>query len=181
MTLRISYLLSFILISSLLSSCLESRFEDPDFVIDGMKPVYALDDSWKTIQTIEPQEVQNLGRIYWKDHLMFLVDNSLGVHVIDNTDPNLPIPLYFLSIPGCMDISIKNQTLYADNYRDLVVIDISDLSNIIVLERLSDFYIQGQTYYPENFSGYFECVYDDIGLVLGWEFTELLNPMCNVN
>ena len=178
---RILHFLLFIILTSSFTSCLESRFEEPDFFIDGMKPVYAIDDTWKIIKSEGPREVQNLGRIYIKDHLLFLVDNSLGVHVIDNTDPDYPISLFFIVIPGCMDISIKNQILYADNYRDLVSIDISDLNNVSVVERLTDFYAQGQTYFPENYSGYFECVDDHAGIVLGWEFAELMNPKCNVN
>ena len=174
------YILFSILAFLIFSSCREDRFEEPDFFIEGMQPVYALNDDWQIIQSEAPREIENLGKIYLKDQFVFLVDLTKGVHVIDNTDPSNPIALYFFSIPGCTDISIKNNILYANNYRDLVAINISDFNDLKITERISDFYQQGAFLYPPNYSGYFECVDESQGAVLGWELNELINPKCNI-
>jgi hypothetical protein len=39
-------------------------------------------------------------------------------------------------------------------------------------------YPENQTYYPSDYSGYFECADSDKGLVIGWEEAELKNPGC---
>jgi hypothetical protein len=82
------------------------------------------------------QPIHTVGKIYFKDGVMFVNEPGEGIHIIDNHDPSNPVQLRFLKIPGTYDLAIKNQTLYADSFVDLVAFDISDISNIHEVKRL---------------------------------------------
>ncbi|HUQ96464.1 MAG TPA: hypothetical protein VM010_02280 [Chitinophagaceae bacterium] len=66
------------------------------------------------------------GKLYIKDHFIFLNEVDKGVHIIDNSNPADPKNVAFINIPGNVDIAVKENTLYADLYTDLVAIDISN-------------------------------------------------------
>lgn len=144
----------------------------------GVRPIYAELDRWDEIISLPPQPVENLGKIYYKDPFLYVNERFKGIHVYDNSDPANPVPLAFIQIFGSEDIAIKDNILYADNYTDLVAIDISDIYNVVVVDREEGLYSRDAKAYPEGFSGYFECVDPSRGLVIGWEEAELVHPEC---
>lgn len=159
-----------------LASCISTTSDD--FTATGLKPIYFTGGDWKAVSTGEARSLQNLGKIYYKDQMIYVSETGKGIHIIDNTDPKNPLPIKFIEVPGASDIAIKGNTLYADNYLDLVALDISDLSKIELVKRVENMYPENQTYYPSDYSGYFECADPDKGLVIGWEEAELKNPGC---
>lgn len=164
----------------LFSACepLEVSSPEPVGIVDGVKPIYAAEDDWDLIESSDPRPIQNLGKIYYKDQLIYVNERNKGIHIIDNTNPETPIPIYFISIPGSEDIAIKGNILYADNITDLVAIDISDINNVQVVKRIEGLYPDSKKTYPDGYSGYFECVDETLGIVIGWEETLLDNPTC---
>jgi hypothetical protein len=72
------------------------------------------------------QPVDSAGKIYLFGNYIFLNELNKGIHIFDNTDPSHPEPIAFLSVPGCQNIAVKGNTLYADMYQDLLAIDISN-------------------------------------------------------
>ncbi len=99
-------------------------------------PVYANTDFLEAeIQTLDPQPLKGSGKIHMRGNFLFIVDNFIGVHVFDNSNPSSPVNLAYLRIPGVIDIATSGTTLYADSYKDLVTIDISDLQNIFQVDR----------------------------------------------
>lgn len=144
----------------------------------GVRPIYAALDQWDEIINLPPQPIENLGKIYYKDPFIYVNERFRGIHVVDNSDPTNPVPIAFIQIFGCEDIAIRNDILYADNYTDLVAIDISDINNVKEVSRVKDLYSKESKAYPEGFSGYFECVEEDRGFIVGWEEAELMNPRC---
>ncbi|NJN77621.1 MAG: hypothetical protein HC803_04250 [Saprospiraceae bacterium] len=102
----------------------------------------------------------------------FVSERGEGIHVINNIDPTNPQSVKFIKIPGAMDIAIKGNILYADNYRDLVALDISDLENIRLTKRIPNLYPKQETLYPRDYNGYFECVDTEKGIVIGWLYAE---------
>lgn len=147
-------------------------------VQEGVRPVYASLDLWDEILSLPPQPIENLGKIYYKDPYIFVNERFRGIHVLDNTDPTQPVPIAFIQIYGSEDIAVNGNILYADNYTDLVAIDISDLNNVKEVNRVENLYTRESKAFPEGYSGYFECVDEDQGFVVGWEEAELLNPRC---
>jgi hypothetical protein len=84
------------------------------------------------IRSNAPRQVEKPGKIYMRGSYIFLNDIDKGIHIIDNYDPADPHPVAFIDIPGCMDMAVKGNTLYADLYTDLVTLDISDPMNVVV-------------------------------------------------
>ncbi len=155
------------------------RVDDEDIqTIEGLRPIYA-SGNWQDIAVSGPEPIDNLGKIYYKDGILYVNERNRGIHVYDNTDPLNINALKFINIPGNRDIAIKGNTLYADNGKDLVAIDISNFENIKVVNRVSNIY-PDRTFlnYPENYIGYFECVDAEKGTVIGWEEATLTNPEC---
>ncbi|MEM0994815.1 MAG: hypothetical protein AAGI49_17410 [Bacteroidota bacterium] len=147
-------------------------------VQEGVRPIYANFEVWDEIKSLPPQPIENLGKIYYKSPYIFVNERFKGVHVIDNSDPTNPTPVAFIQIFGCEDVAVNGDILYADNYTDLVAIDISDLNNVKEVNRVKDLYTRDAKSFPEGYSGYFECVEEEKGFVVGWETAELLNPRC---
>lgn len=78
------------------------------------------------IKSTTPKTISETGKIYMYGRYIFLNEVSKGVHIIDNADPANPKVIKFIDIPGNLDIAVKGNSLYADLYTDLLVIDISD-------------------------------------------------------
>lgn len=76
------------------------------------------------IVSLPARGIKKPGKIYIKDDFIYVNEKNGGVHIIDNGDPYHPEKILFLQIPGNKDIAIKDQALYADSYKDLLVIDI---------------------------------------------------------
>lgn len=163
-----------------ISACEILDFDNTEDVgiVEGVRPIYVSSDAWDEIVATDPQPIQNLGKIYYKDPYIFVNERYKGIHILDNTNPSNPIPLRFIQIIGSEDIAIKGDILYADNITDLVAIDISDFQNIEVKSRTKDLYTSSKKSFPDGFSGYFECVDPKQGIVVGWESATLENPKC---
>jgi len=156
-----------------------NRVDDEDiFVVDGLKPVYST-TNWQEITVTGPQGIEHLGKIYYKDGILYVNERNKGIHVVDDNDPFNINALKFINIPGNRDIAIKGNILYADNGKDLVALDISNFDDIKVVNRISNVYPDRIFLeFPENYFGYFECVDPEKGVVVGWEETTLENPEC---
>lgn len=99
-------------------------------------PIYkSLDEIRAEITAEEARDLVNPGKIYFYNNYIFINESREGVHIIDNSNPATPNNIGFLTIPGNVDISIKNNILYADNYTDLLTIDITDVRNATLLKR----------------------------------------------
>jgi hypothetical protein len=168
-----------IIISLALHSCVDESFGDEIGSYQGLRPLYAAGDDWKLIESLPPQPVRELGKIYYKDQHIYVNERNAGIHIIDNSIPTNPTPIRFISIPGSRDISIKGDFLYSDNVTDLVVLDISDFQNITEVNRVAGIYPMLDQSYPEFYNGFFECVDASKGTVIAWEetiFTQM--PHC---
>ena len=84
----------------------------------------------------------------------------------------------FWQIPGNIDFTIAGDVLYADNTRDLYVIDIADIDSIQVLNHIENIYQtpSSEQYFPRDYFGAFECVDIAEGIVIDWELTNLFKP-----
>lgn len=91
------------------------------------------------VQLIGPESILEPGKIYLKDNLIFINEKYRGIHVIDNTNPEDPTNFAFINIDGCIDISMKENVLYADNAVDLIAIRLNpDLTDIEVTKRIKN-------------------------------------------
>lgn len=174
------YILFIFAMVFLISGCLEEPTVNVDNIpeeVEGMQPIYFQADEWKSFSVSGPEPVKNLGKIYYKDQHIYVIERNKGIHIIDNTNPANPIHIKFINLKNCNDVAIKGNILYADNYTDLLSIDITDFDNIQLVNRLPNLYPEPLTY-PDNYSGYFECYDPTKGQLGGWELATLTRPQC---
>lgn len=115
-------------------------------------PVYkTVDDVRASIKSDAPVAVKNPGKIFLLGNYIFLNETDKGVHVIDNSNPAAPVNKYFIAIPGNLDLAVKGNILYADNYRDLITIDISDPDHVQVKKIIENVFPRRQ--YLNGFIG----------------------------
>src|SRR6266536_1009755 len=119
---------SFILISMIFSTCIKDS---------GMRKTRIFTPVLKTSEEVRTaikndiaQDISHPGKIYVLGNYIFMNEIGRGVHIIDNKNPASPVNKAFINIPGNEDIAVKGNTLYADCFTDLMVIDISDPSNV---------------------------------------------------
>ena len=159
----------------LLSACDTDSSFFPDRVM-GYAPVYVPLAELEDIRGLPPQPLRNPGRILiWQNYLLV---NELyeGVHIIDNENPANPVQIGFIKILGNVEIGLKDNVLFADNYTDLITIDLTNFGNLTVSSRLEDVF--EPALFPPVTDTYFQCADTFQGIVVGWEFTELTNPQC---
>ncbi len=169
-------LLIFFGILFLFTSC--EKTLDEKNLTEGYKPIYMDYSNIQNIISLRPVNIVNTGKIYLYQNYVFINERGRGVHVIDNSNPQNPLNIKFLSIPGNYDISIRNNILFADNATDLVAINISNLDNIYVTKRIPNVYAPYSQMFPDFVNGYFECVDTTKGFVVGWYKTMLNDPKC---
>ncbi|PIF06428.1 MAG: hypothetical protein CSA36_01705 [Draconibacterium sp.] len=104
------------------------------------EPIFMLrPEMEKNVKTEAPKPIVNPGKIYIKDQWIFINEKFKGIHVIDNSNPEHPENKYFITIDGCIDMAIKNSTLYADNAVDLIAIRLDNgMNSIEVTTRIKD-------------------------------------------
>ncbi|MBT8312573.1 MAG: hypothetical protein HKP23_07090 [Flavobacteriaceae bacterium] len=122
-----------------------------------------------SVDIIAPIPVNESGKIYAYDQYIFVNDKYKGVHVIDNSDPGNPQKISFIKIAGNVDISVKDNYLYADSITDLMVFDISDIGNIQIVNRLENV-LRDNVVWPveADFFEYGNWDYEN-EILIGWE------------
>jgi hypothetical protein len=115
------------------SACTDKVYE----TFTANSPVYlSYTDLRSAVKMTAAREMNNPGKIYFKDQYIFINEKMKGVHVYDVTDPKNPQNKGFIEIPGNIDIAIKDNVLYADSYVDLVSIDVSNFAGIKEVGRV---------------------------------------------
>src|SRR3954463_13047637 len=147
--------------SFILSGCLKDSYQKT-YSYTYYKPIYKTTDEVRAnIRSNPSQPIQKAGKIYTQGSYIFLNEVDKGVHVIDNSDPTNPKNIAFIDIPGNMDIAVKGNTLYADLYTDLVVIDISNPASIVLKKVVENVFPN------RRYSGYF--LLDSTRIISSWE------------
>ena len=128
------------------------------------QPVYTTIDELRSSVTLTaPQEIDSMGKLFYKDGFLYVNEPNKGVHVIDNRDPSNPINQAFIVIPGSFDLAIKENILYSDSYIDLVAIDISSPQEAVEVGRVEEAFI--------GYNSYGFYVDPELGLVTDWQET----------
>lgn len=169
-----------LLVSLLLLGCVLSsgcdKDDPPGFSGPGKRPVYLPVSALDNIVNLPPQPIGSTGTIFLQDTLFFMLEQKKGIHVFNVRDSLHVANLTFIQIPAVSDFSISGNRLYADSWKDLVTIDISDLYNIRMLDRQTGVF--SPLLYPPLYDGIFECVDETKGAVVGWEDAVLEQVEC---
>ncbi|MEM6261400.1 MAG: hypothetical protein AAGI38_02750 [Bacteroidota bacterium] len=125
-------------------------------------PMYmSRSDFLNAVKTEAPRNLENPGKIYVYGDLLLVNEVAKGVHIFDNQNPEAPVALSFLAVPGNYDISVKCDHLYLDSSTDLLVFNLTNPSAPVLTQRLTNA-LPNLTY----FRGY--QADPDLGVVVGW-------------
>ncbi len=113
---------------------------EPDWrSASGYAPVLMRkDDLRNSIAWQGAREFERPGKIYIYGSTIFIVDVYKGIHLINNIDRTNPQKTGFILIPGVLDIAIRDSVIFADNAIDLVAINMRNLPQIQVLDRVEE-------------------------------------------
>lgn len=132
-------------------------------------------------QVIAPQPMEQSGKIYVYGDYIFVNEPYKGVHVVDNRNPSAPEKVRFIAIPGNVDISVKDNYLFADSMGDLVALDISDMNNIRPVARL-EAVLQENIVWPFEAEIIESDQWDPATeILIGWEVTTERLPVQEAN
>jgi len=140
------------------------------------EPVYqTTEEIRQQFEIQDPRDLVSPGKIYMLGDFLFINERGEGIHIIDNSIPSNPMKLKFINIPGNFDMAAKGGFLYADNYIDLLAIDIRDLSNIQLVKRVENVF--------PMYNNQFGFWADDGMVITGWEEkqTVAVNQDCDNN
>ncbi|MDR1526274.1 MAG: hypothetical protein LBS46_01220 [Dysgonamonadaceae bacterium] len=147
------------------TSCADKITEEQNMNV----PVYLSYETLRSsVRSSAARELVHPGKIYFKDHYILIVEYRQGIHLVDISNPSQPQNKVFIEVPGCTDMAIKNHSLYADSYVDLVVIDLSDLAAPQETQRLKDV-LPYTLPVPENTALPYAAIDEEKGIVTGWE------------
>jgi len=137
-------------------------------------PIYTSFEEFRSSIKLEaPHALTTKGGIYIKDNYLFVTEPNNGVHIIDNSNPSAPNPIGFLKITGNTGIIIKDNYLYANALIDLVVIDVSIISNPKEVGRLKNVF--PNTLPLPSYDPNYPIAHIDpsLGIVTGFEVKEV--------
>ncbi|AWX43974.1 hypothetical protein HME9304_00973 [Flagellimonas maritima] len=151
-------------------SCDDKDDDYADYLV--ARPLIMSRAEFATSLSIEvPRPIDESGKVYTYKNYIFINDKYQGVHVIDNSNPEQPRKISFINIPGNVDISVKDDFLFADSLMDLVVLDISDINTIKPVDRLENV-LGNNVFFPLGVDIYEHEDYDyETEIVIGWQTT----------
>ena len=117
-------LLLLLLLPMTFSSCLKDKCHRTYTIY---YPVYhTISEVRANIKSNAPRELERPGKFFVLGNYIFLNEIDKGIHIIDDRNPSAPKNVAFIDIPGNLDLAVRDNTLYADSYNDMVTIDIAD-------------------------------------------------------
>jgi hypothetical protein len=146
--------------------CYEPSYE-PTYLQSNYKPVVLKRDLFEsTIQLITPKtNIENSGKIYIKENLLFINEKNNGFHIFDNTDKKNPEKINYINIPGATDMAIRGNIIYINQATDLVAIEYDQNNTLFkVVKRIKNVF-------PELISPDGYIVYDlrENEIVVDWK------------
>ena len=135
---RILHFAFLALIPFLFQSCLKDSCER-EITYIKTTPIYkTLSEIRSGIEMQAPRLLEKPGKMYFYNDYIFINEQREGVHIINNSNPEVPANIGFIAIPGNVDIAIRQNVLFADNYIDLLTININDIANPQLIHRNED-------------------------------------------
>ncbi|MGB0167020.1 MAG: hypothetical protein ACPF8V_09220 [Luteibaculum sp.] len=117
----------------LTQACFYTEVSEPE-IRSAYSPIsYSRSDLDKSVQLQDARNIENSGKIYVFNHLLFVGEKRKGFHVFDNTNPAEPQKIKFLQVLGCTDVAIRNNVLFFNQATDLITVEYSFGSDSITL------------------------------------------------
>ncbi|NOT35883.1 MAG: hypothetical protein HOP11_00735 [Saprospiraceae bacterium] len=132
-------LLTFLSVS--FTSCLKDECQNKE-VFYQYDPVYVSKDEIKNGYKVgASRTLKSAGKIYVYGDYLLINEPYEGIHIVNNSNPSSPQFISFITIPGNLDLAVINNILYADNYTDLLAINISNPASPVLHCRVEDVFM----------------------------------------
>ncbi|MDR6967173.1 hypothetical protein J2X31_001180 [Flavobacterium arsenatis] len=158
-------LFSLLIFTVVLNSCWTPR-QDDDFVPipNNYTPVIiSRTELENSVEALPPQNVIQSGKIYIKDNFMFINEVNKGFHVYNYSNPQDPVKIGFIKIPGATDLAIRNNIIYINQAVDLVTLTYNQTNNSISVSN------RNRNVFPTKVSPQgFEANVNENMIVIGW-------------
>lgn len=133
-----SKFVAFFVVAIFMSSCTKDKCTR-EITYTQFTPIFMAEADMRTDATIiGSKDLEEPGKIYFYNNYIFINELREGIHIIDNSEPTNPQNVGFIEIKGNVDIAVKDNILYADNFMDLLAIDITDPLAPVQLSRQQD-------------------------------------------
>lgn len=159
-------------------SCTRENNNMPSGQMDAYVPVYASAENVTQISVEAAKPITEAGKIYAYGNYIFQNDLNTGIHIIDATDKKFPQKISFLKIPLSTELAVKGNFMYVNNYKDMLVFNISNPAQPLLVKRVSNVFPPVNQKYPPFSQIYFECPDENKGVVVRWELKRINTPKC---
>lgn len=141
-------------------------------------PIYiSYDELRSSFQISEGRELKKPGKIYFMEPYMYINEYQEGIHVVDLSDPGNPQTRAFISIPGNVDMAIRNNVLYADSFVDLLIVDITNPLEPTLLKRVEKLFEYVIPPYDYNYP--LAEIDQEKGVIMGYDIKEITEEIHN--
>ncbi len=82
--------------------------------------------------------IVDAGKLFSNEELLLIGEEGEGIHIFNNADSENPVATGFLNIPGNREFYVKDNTIFAESFYDMVKIDISDPLSPRLVTRLEN-------------------------------------------
>ncbi len=120
----------------LLSSC-EQDFTSIDVTYTKATALYADLNELRNVALIGgAREIANPGKIFVSDDLLLIGEEKVGIHIMDNSDPENPTNKSFINVPGNREFFVDGSNVYVESYYDMLKIDLSAINAPKLIARV---------------------------------------------
>jgi len=120
------------------NACKKDEFKRSIWVKKGQ----SVQDIRASFSVEAPRAITHPAGVYRSGNLLFLLQENEGIGIMDITNPASPIDKAFIKLSSNSHVVVKSNVLIADNGVDLVSIDISDLNQIRLVNRIQNVFTE---------------------------------------
>lgn len=171
---KVKYLLLMVL-AGILTGCIhdgEGGREKVMYMVN--EPVFMSAKEFRSsLQVTDvPRPIETRGKMCLYNGFLYISEPEVGVHIIDNRNPASPKSVGFIELLGNVDLAVRNNTLYADAYVDLVWFDLADPARPEYVNRLEEIFKHAWPCIDNEFNpDYVMCNERQVGkeIIVGWK------------
>ncbi len=121
---------------SLQTACYTDNDDYTDHTPSSYLPVLmSRTDFENSVAITTPRAVETAGKIYVKENILLVNEMRQGFHVYDNTNPESPKSIAFITAPGATDIAIRDNMLYINQATDLLAVQYDATTNKLTVTK----------------------------------------------
>ena len=162
-------------LSAALCACSDNNKELMIYNVNEPVMMSAADVRASVKVTSKQHKIENYGKICFYDGYLYIAENGKGIHIIDNRKPESPAIVGFIELLGNYDMAVRNNTLYADMFTNLVWFDITNPQAPSTVDIMPNAFPAALPP-TDNGYGYDYSVYSRLqssdSVIVGWKVTK---------